>query len=120
MTCINPCITFKIKTPEQGEMKCNGLAVALGPFLAMLSNHGLDTLAPHDRIKQEIKNHGLGLTTNCKQVFNNNEDGSTISRAKEAKQSTSFKYCIFLKRSVFGPEAWEEFATCNNNVIITL
>ena len=34
--------------------------MALGPFLAMLSNHGLDTLAPQDRIKQEIKNHGLG------------------------------------------------------------
>ncbi|CAH3172179.1 unnamed protein product, partial [Porites evermanni] len=60
LTCINPCITFKMKTPDQGEIKCNGIAMALGPFLAMLFNHGLDTLAPQDRIKQEIKNHGLG------------------------------------------------------------
>ena len=34
--------------------------MALGPFLAMFSNHGLDTLAPQDRIKQEIKDHGFG------------------------------------------------------------
>lgn len=113
LTCINPSITFNLKTPDQGEKKFNGLAVALAPFLAKLSNHGLDTMAPQDRIKQDIKNHGLGVTTKAKQVFNANDDGATISRCKEAKDTTVFRNCVFIKRSAFRPEAWEEFATCN-------
>ena len=103
-----------MKTPDQGEKKCNGIAVALSPFMAMLINHGLDSLAPQDRIKQDIKNHGLGITTKAKQVFNIHEDGITISRAKDTKDTTTFKNCIFVKRSAFRPEAWGEVATCNN------
>ena len=103
-----------MKTPDQDEKKINGIAVALSPFMAMLVNHGLDTLAPQDCIKQDTKNHGLRVTTKAKQVFNINEDGITISHAKDAKETTTFKYCIFDKRSAFRPEAWEEIATCNN------
>ena len=92
--------------------------MALSPFLAKLSNHGLDTLAPQDQIKQEIKNHGLGVITKAKQVFNVNEDGTSISRSKEAKDTTVFRNCVFIKRSAFGPEAWEEFATCNYYLLL--
>ena len=105
LTCINPNIIFTLKTPDQGDKKYNGVAVALSLFLAKLSNYGLDTLAPQDRIKQEIKNHGLGVITKAKQVFNVNEDGTSISRSKEAKDTTVFRNCVFIKRSAFGPEA---------------
>ena len=118
LTCINPNIAFTLKTLDQGERRCNGLAVALTPFLAKLSNLGLDTMAPQDRIKQDIRNHGLGVTSKAKQVFNINDDGATISRSKEAKKTTVFRNCVFIKRSAFGPEAWEEFATCNYHLLL--
>jgi len=78
------------------------------------------TLAPQDRIKQDIKNHGLGVTTKAKQVFNVNSDGATISRSKEAKDMTVFRDCVFIKRRAFRPEAWEEFATCNYYSVLFL
>ena len=113
LTSINPNISFTLKTPDQGEKKCNGIAVALSPFLAKLSNHGLDTMAPQDRIKQDIKNHGIGVTTKAKQVFNVSEDATTISRSKGAQDTTGFRNCVLIKCSAFRPEAWEEFSTCN-------
>lgn len=107
--------TLRLHSRHQNKgKKFDGIAVALSPFLAMLSDHGLDTLTSQDRIKQDIKNHGLGLTTNVKQVFNAKDDGSTISRSKESEDDTILKkYCVFVKRTAFAPEAWEEFATCN-------
>ena len=50
-------------------------------------------------------NHGLGVTTKAKQVFNSNEDGTSISHAKDAKEGTSWKSCLLLKRSAFEQEA---------------
>jgi len=113
LTCINPNITFNLKTPDQGEKKCNGIAVASSPFLAKLSNHGLDTMEPQGRTMQDIKNHGIEVTTNAKQVFNVNEDGTPVSRSKEAKDTTFFRNFVFIKRSAFRPEAWEEYSACN-------
>lgn len=54
-----------MKTPDQGEIKCNGIAMALAPFLAMLSNHGLDTGTPRPhqaRDKEPWAWMGLDLT----------------------------------------------------------
>lgn len=117
MTCVNPEISFKQKTADQGEQRFQGVAVALSPFLAMLANHGLQDVPPPDRIKQDINNHGLGVTKKAKQVFNVRDDGSSISRCKDAVP-THCKYCVFVKRSGFSPEAWEEFAKCNVHYLL--
>lgn len=109
-----------MKTPEQEEQKLSGIAVAMTPFMAMLSNCGVDIIASQDRVKQEIRNHGLGITTKCKQVFNKAEDGKTISRTKAARETTQFKNCILVKRSVFGPGAWEKFSACKYYTLIVL
>ena len=52
--------------------------------------YGLDMMAPQDRIKQDIRNHGLGVTSKAKQVFNINNDDATISRSKEANKNQRF------------------------------
>jgi len=118
LTGINPNITFTLKTPHQGEKKCNGIAVASSPFLAKLGNHGLDTMEPRGRIKQDLKNHGIKVTTKAKQVFNVNEDGTPVSRSKEAKDTTVSRNCVFIKQSGFRPQAWEEFSACNYYLLL--
>ena len=87
--------------------------MALTTFLSKLNNNGLSDVPPSDRIKQDINNKGLGVTKKVKQVFNTTEDGLEISRRKEAEKATEFKYCILVKKSAFGHDAWEEFVTCN-------
>ena len=64
--------------------------MALTPFLAKLANHGLSDVPPSDRIKLDINNKGLVVTNNVKQGFTSSE----ISRRRDAKQATEFKYCI--------------------------
>lgn len=113
-------VSFKMKTPDTHEQRLSGIAVAMTPFMAMIINCGLDVKVNQDRVKQEIKNHGLGITTKCKQVFNIAENGESISRAKAATEKTQQKNCILVKRSVFGPKAWQKFAACKYHTLIVL
>jgi len=113
-------VSFKMKKPDTQEERVKGIAVAMTPFMAMIVNSGLDVKVSQDRVKQEIRNHGLGITTNSKQVFNVEENGETISRSKTSTEKTQHKNCILVKKSVFGPGAWQKFAACKYHSLIVL
>ena len=118
LTCINPNIQFKQVTPEGGERKLNGIAVALNPFINILDQCGIDTPGV-EQIKNNINIHGIGVTKKAKQVFNATANGTTVSRCKDvSKDMTKFKTCVFIKKTAFSSDAWESFADCKYIIYI--
>ena len=110
LTYINPNIQFKQATPEGGERKFSGIAVALNPLINLLTEKGVETPTA-EQIKNNINIHNIGTTKRAKQVFNVGANGTTISRSCNAVE-TKFKICVLIKKTAFSPEDWQIFEAC--------
>jgi len=108
-------VQFKQATPEGGEKRFNGIAVALNPLINLLTENGMEPPTA-EQIKNNINIHNIGVTKKAKQTFNVEANGTTISRSSKVNNSnatqTKCKICVLIKKTAFSPESWEIFTAC--------
>jgi len=75
LTCVNPSVSFKLKTSGTHKR----VAVALKWFLPLIKQFG-GTHPPEDRIRREIITLSIGDGRGATQYFNKHADGTCISR----------------------------------------
>lgn len=108
LTCINPSVTFKMKTGANNWVAYKGVAVALKWLLPLMKQFG-GTHPPEERIRRDITTLGIGDGKGANQFFNKYADGTCISRRASGVDVIARK-CVIIKHSSFGDESWKKFS----------